>query len=117
MKRYLAIFLLTLLPLQFAWAAIAVYCDHKTAVAAEHPSHHSHEHLPADPQETGQNADSSTAMDHDCAVCQLGCAAPLVIDLKTATAAVSDDHPLHHLVMVSQPSAERPERPKWPMLA
>jgi hypothetical protein len=117
MKRYLAIFLLVLLPLQFSWAAMASHCQHETVVTVQHPGHHSHEHSSAEHPETVENADSSAAIDHDCATCHLGCAAALVSDLTTTTVAVSENHPLHLQVMASQPSIERPERPKWPMLA
>jgi len=117
MKRYLAIFLLVLLPLQFSWAAMASYCQHETSVTAQHPGHHSHDHASADHPEAAQNSEPSACMDHDCATCHLGCTAALVSDLNTTTAAASDDHPLHLQVMASQPSTERPERPKWPVLA
>ena len=116
MKRYLAIFLLMLLPLQFSWAAMAGYCEHETAVSAKHPGQHSHDHTSVDHQETVQNAEPS-CMDHDCAACHLGCAASLVNDLNTTTAAVSDNHALHLQVIASQHLRERPERPQWPVLA
>jgi hypothetical protein len=117
MKRYLAIFLLVLLPLQFSWAAMAGYCEHETAVSSKHPGHHSHDHASAEHPETAQSAEPSACMDHDCATCHLGCAAALVSDLNTTTVSVSDNHPFHLQVMASQPSTERPERPKWPVLA
>ena len=117
MKKYLAIFLLMLLPSQFSWAAFAGYCEHETAVSAKHQGQHSHDHASVDHQETGQHAEPSSCMDHDCAACHLGCAAALVNDLNTLTAAVSDDHPLHLQVIASQHLRERPERPKWPVLA
>jgi hypothetical protein len=113
MKRYLAIFLLVLLPLQFSWAAMAGYCEHESAVTAEHPGHHSHDHASADQQEFNKNV----AQSHDCATCHMGCAAALVSDLSIITAAASDDHPLHFQVIASQLSRERPERPQWPVLA
>jgi hypothetical protein len=117
MKRYLAIFLLVLLPMQFSWAAMAGYCQHETGVTAQHPGHHAHDHATADHQESSAKTAPSACMDHDCATCHLGCAAALVSDLKTTTVAISDDHPLHLQVMASQPSTERPERPQWPVLA
>ena len=117
MKKYLAIFLLMLLPTQFSWAAFAGYCEHETAVSAKHQGQHSHDHASVDHQETGQHAEPSSCMDHDCAACHLGCAAALVNDLNTLTAAVSDDHPLHLQVIASQHLRERPERPRWPVLA
>jgi hypothetical protein len=117
MKRYLAIFLLVLLPLQFSWAAMASHCQHETGVMAQHTGHHTHDHATADHQGSSENATTLTGLDHDCATCHLGCAAALVSDLKTITVAVSNDHPLLLQAMASQPSTERPERPKWPVLA
>ena len=117
MRRYLAIFLLVLLPLQFSWAAMASYCEHETSVTAKHPGHHTHDHASVDHQESSKNSPQSAGMDHDCATCHMGCAAALVNDLNTTTAAVSDDNPLHPQVIVSQLSRERPERPNWPVLA
>ncbi|NCV41106.1 MAG: hypothetical protein EBW11_11190 [Betaproteobacteria bacterium] len=40
MRKFLAIFLLVLLPLQFSWAAVAGYCQHEAGVTANHPGHH-----------------------------------------------------------------------------
>jgi hypothetical protein len=117
MKKYLAMFLLMLLPTQFSWAAFAGYCEHETTVSAKHQGQHSHDHASVDHQETGQHAEPSSCMDHDCAACHLGCAAALVNDLNTLTAAVSYDHPHHLQVIASQHLRERPERPKWPVLA
>ena len=117
MKRYLAIFLLVLLPLQFSWAAMAGYCEHETTVTAKHQGHHSHDHAAADTQESGKNTAQSVCMDHDGAACHLGCAATPVSDLNMTTVAVSDNHPLHLQVIVSLLSRERPERPQWPVFA
>jgi hypothetical protein len=118
MKKFLAIFLLVLLPLQVSWAAMSSYCGHETRVNATHPGHHTHDHASVDHQESSKNSPQSAGMDHDCATCHIFCAAALVNDLNTTTAAVSDDHPLHpQVVIVSQLSRERPERPNWPVLA
>jgi hypothetical protein len=103
--------------LQFSWAAMAGYCEHENALAAKHAGHHSHDHATVDHSESGQSSAQLSCMDHDCAACHLGCAAPLVSDLNTTTAAVSDAHPLHLQATSSQLSSERPERPKWPLLA
>lgn len=55
MLRLFAAFLLVLLPLQFSWAAVAVYCGHEsghesgheTGPAQAHFGHHVHEHAHA----------------------------------------------------------------------
>ena len=117
MRRYLAIFLLVLLPLQYSWAAMASYCEHETSVTAKHPGHHTHDHASIDQQESSKNAPQSPGMDDDCATCHMGCAAALVSDLSKTTLAASDDHPLHLQVIASHLASERPERPQWPVLA
>ena len=55
MKKFLAIFLLVLLPLQFSWAAVAGYCQHEAGVTANHPGHHTHDHQAADNHESGKD--------------------------------------------------------------
>jgi hypothetical protein len=117
MKKFLAIFLLVLLPLQYSWAAMASYCGHETRVNATHPGHHTHDHASVDHQESSKNSPQSAGMDHDCATCHMGCAAALVSDLSKTTLAASDDHPLHLQVIASHMASERPERPQWPVLA
>jgi hypothetical protein len=44
MRRWLAILMLALLPLQFGWAAVAVYCGHESDPQAQHLGHHEHQH-------------------------------------------------------------------------
>jgi len=56
MKKFLAIFLLVLLPLQFSWAAMASYCEHETSVTATHPGHHTHDHASVDQKESSKNS-------------------------------------------------------------
>jgi len=117
MKRYLAIFLLVLLPLQFSWAAVAGYCQHESEVTANHPGHHSHDHQAADQHEPVKDGVSSAGVHHDCATCHLGCSAALASDLTTPTAAADRDYPFDYDVDPSLALTERPERPQWPTLA
>lgn len=44
MRRWLAVFLLILLPLQLSWAVAATYCGHEADPAARHVGHHEHRH-------------------------------------------------------------------------
>jgi len=48
MRRWLAIFLLVLLPAQLGWAAVGVYCAHESGAAADHFGHHAHRHTEDD---------------------------------------------------------------------
>ncbi len=117
MKKFLAIFLLVLLPLQYSWAALSSYCEHETSVTAKHPGHHTHDHASVDHQESSKKSSKSAGMDHDCATCHLGCTAALVSNLGKITVEASYDNPLHLQVIPSPLSRERPERPQWSVLA
>ncbi|MDT7838492.1 hypothetical protein [Aquabacterium sp. OR-4] len=44
MRRWFAILLLALLPLQFSWAAVAAYCSHEATPQGPHIGHHEHHH-------------------------------------------------------------------------
>jgi hypothetical protein len=117
MKRWMMIFLLFLLPLQFSWAAVASYCQHESEVTANHPGHHSHDHQAADQHESSKDGVSSAEVHHDCATCHLGCSAALASDLTMPGAATDRDHPFDYRFNPSRALIERPERPQWPALA
>jgi hypothetical protein len=117
MKRFLAIILLALLPLQFSWAAVAGYCQHESEVTANHLGHHSHDHQAADQHEPVKDGASSAEAHHDCATCHLGCSVALASDLTTPTAAADRDYPFDYNVNPSLALTKRPERPQWPTLA
>ncbi len=95
-RRLLAIVLLTILPLQFSWAAVAAYCAHESSAASDHLGHHDHQHsapalaLGDGPGEVYAAAASGDAQwsqvdgqapapqaDKDCGTCQLAAAQPI----------------------------------------
>lgn len=93
MRRWLAIFLLLLLPAQYSWAAVAVYCAHEQGKSVKHAGHHQHAH-----KEAGHSAGETThasheggkapgGVDNDCSTCHLGAAQSL--PPQSALAAVS----------------------------
>lgn len=111
MRRWLLIFVLALLPLQFSWAAVARYCGHENAApgSGTHFGHHPHEHTaaPADAKLVGAEVDD------DCASCHLGCAQPIPVDPFSAMPSLSppriarpDAMPPSHV----PPGLERPDR-------
>jgi len=67
MKRYLLIFLLFLLPLQFTWAAAASYCAHEETSSAPHFGHHVHKHDKAEDSDKGKT--QTIKADTDCDYC------------------------------------------------
>lgn len=44
MKKLILIFLLCIVPLQFAWAAAGAYCQHEQGTSSSHFGHHAHSH-------------------------------------------------------------------------
>lgn len=113
MRRWLAILMLVLLPLQSVWAAAAAYCQHETGADAQHFGHHEHKHHQG-LTDTSNSADASSfAVDSDCAVCHAGCAAATVevpsIVVDASRPAIT---PWHPHAPVAPPTAQ-PERPNW----
>ncbi|MDH1765571.1 hypothetical protein ABE607_16300 [Comamonas aquatica] len=140
MRRFLAIFLLTMLPLQFSWAAVATYCGHESQASTGHFGHHDHDHdhehhadagsdagpavdagadLTSSPDEVGgANGDKApSAMDLDCGHCHGTCSAMLTLPmglpgaLSTALPSVTVDK------TGGAHAPTRPERPQWLPLA
>ena len=115
--------MLALLPLQFSWAAVAVYCEHETQ-GAGHFGHHEHQHdadagphgdAAPDADATGDKAPG--AMDLDCGHCHGQCSVMLSLPLAPpglpSTAlpgATTDEAGGAH-------APTRPERPQWLRLA
>ncbi|HAY11619.1 MAG TPA: hypothetical protein DCY18_17090 [Thauera sp.] len=123
MRRFLAIVLLAMLPLQFSWAAVASYCEHETQ-GTGHFGHHEHEHH----ADAGPNAEPAPeadapgdkapgAMDLDCGHCHGQCSvmptlqAKVPVTLSTAppSASANEASGAH--------APARPERPQWLRLA
>lgn len=69
MRRFISLFLLLLLPLQFAFAAAAPYCALEKAKIAAHFGHH--EHADAPTPEPSSDGDDKGKL-HDCGICHLG---------------------------------------------
>lgn len=90
MRRYLIIFFIAFLPLQFAWGAAARYCVHEKADKVSHFGHHAHVHTVSVPESALTGALGGTD-DPDCNDCHLGCAQPLpatVLSFSVASSAI-----------------------------
>lgn len=122
MRRWLAIVLLALLPLQFSWAAVAAYCAHEAG--GSHVGHHEHQHhgvATPDTAADGDDAQADTklpgAADADCGHCHGGCAGVLAA-VAIAHAASPRGRPViapEKSVRARAPTP--PERPQWAALA
>jgi len=120
MRRWLAILMLTLLPLQFSWAAVAAYCGHETGKHAQHLGHHEHQHTgQAATDADGAPADQKTpaGFDFDCGHCHGSCASmpALAGDMTPLTLASHPVTPVEGIVRTLAQSP--PERPQWLPLA
>jgi len=123
MRRFIAILLLVLLPLEFSWAAVTSYCGSETGAAADHIGHHDHaSHCQggklADPG-SKNNADGASSPESgaDCGHCHGSCVG--MIDVVSpfepllpgsATPGLGDHSLAEHV-------PAQPERPQWAPLA
>ena len=73
MTRWLLLFFVFVMPVQFAWSASAVYCKHENTPAASHFGHHVHVHKGADVQKAAgleDPAGTNVQLTHfDCSYC------------------------------------------------
>lgn len=110
MRRLIALLLLLLLPLQFAWAAAGTYCQHESGDQSWHFGHHAHLH-------DDEPADAPSGTHSDCASCQFktkSVAQDLPVQPTTAVAQSRPD--TRHLLPATSPPS-RIDRPKWAGLA
>ena len=103
MRRFIAILLLMLVPLQAAFGAAANYCQDERAEVASHFGHHEHEGAPVvvDTSEEG-----SSWTEADCQICHLA-SAQAAVSFEAAVClnaqnvihppetAAQTDHPQH----------------------
>lgn len=120
MRRWFAILMLALLPLQFSWAAVAAYCGNETGQHAEHLGHHEHQHTDqakADQDSAPADQKAPAGFDFDCGHCHGTCAsmpAPLGDTSPLALAS----HPVTPVEGIVRTLAQSPpERPQWLPLA
>ena len=109
-RRVLAVFLLLVLPLQFAFAAAAPYCALEKVTVASHFGHHEHPDAPA-PEPSDEGGDKGKL--HECGVCHLGSGQvhPAIVSIAALPAApvmtaLRDSRQPQHL----QEPTERPPR-------
>lgn len=107
MRRWLALFLLVLLPLLSGWSAASGYAGNLSDTHAEHRVHH---------DDSPHGDAPSTAAHADCDHCH----SPGVTHLSLRSSAQPVARKLHTLwtdVALRAPPMSLPERPKWARLA
>jgi hypothetical protein len=109
MSRWLTIFLLFVLPVQFAWSAAAAYCQHEDAPAKTHIGHHVHEHL-------GESSSAKAGKllgDNDCGYCHFSVVKPMVSEaVKLDSTATFSLHAASKKTFSSR-GPDLLERPNW----
>lgn len=113
MRRFVALLLLVLLPLQAVWAAAAPYCQHESEAQGHHIGHHQPEHAHDTPGDDGGGATSAHT---DCHTCHGGTV--LAQEVRMLQVMAASAQPVPTLVHgLPAPPAERPDRPSWLALA
>jgi hypothetical protein len=113
MRRALILFLLCLLPFQFAWAMAASYCAHERNPAVQHFGHHDDGcHTTSDSSDGGKQDGKS--LDHHCHL-------PGFLGVPYASAAAAHER-AHRMPLDGEGSypslpLHPPERPQWLRLA
>lgn len=116
MRRWFAILLLMLLPLQAIWAAAAPYCQHEESPTAMHVGHHTHEHQGSEADDQKPSSSSSFADHADCHVCH-GAAAAVPALTGSSAIAGHTDAVAAWLQSLPRPPVFPPDRPNWSRLA
>jgi hypothetical protein len=123
MRRWLTIFLLFVLPVQYAWSAAAPYCQHEQAPAKTHIGHHAHEHhadgdagTKASGKHLGDPSPGKSGKlvgDNDCGYCNLSFAKPMksVAPQLDSLAAFNLDPAFNPAFSSREP--DMLERPNW----
>lgn len=117
MRRWLALLLIALLPVQFVWAAAAPYCQHETSSKANHIGHHEHQHKDADASGHKHQQDVEKTKkifgDEDCGYCHFSA----TISMRAVSIAVlaisADSHSAAATLLLPMRDPEPVDRPKW----
>jgi hypothetical protein len=110
MRRWIAIALLALLPMQWTWALAAAYCADETAPAAAHFGHHDAQGhagsaTPPEPMADGGTADTDTTVGGhaDCASCHLGALQTAMAHAPVFAVALPSEHATRYARHLPEP--------------
>jgi ABC-type nickel/cobalt efflux system permease component RcnA len=118
MRRWFAIFLLVLLPLQFSWAAVAAFCEHESEAQAQaqHLGHHEHQQAGHAGEALDNDAavtDGLAVVDMDCGHCHTNCCS-MPAALGTLALVTLGSRPCPPAVCALSTLVQNPpERPQW----
>lgn len=125
MRKWFLIFLLAVLPLQYAWSAAAAYCGHEQE-KSQHFGHHAHQHKAeashdgdgnangdGDGHTGGKGKPPKVKVHADCAVCHHAVQASLLAAAPPQPGAGGDAYPPASDPRFSSHIADGPKKPDW----
>ena len=116
MRRLLVLLMLCLLPFQMSWAAVVEYCGHEQEKASQHFGHHDDEHKAFSEKSDSDNQPGKFDLGHD--HCHMSGFLGFLNE-AASLASVPPAQPSLRYDEAVYPSLalDRPERPKWRVLA
>ncbi|MGI4848200.1 MAG: cation efflux protein, CzcI family [Janthinobacterium lividum] len=114
MKKFLLIFLLIVLPVQYSWAAAVAYCTHEKEQST-HFGHHVHQHQGQKSDDNGSN--KLVKVHSDCSVCQFAAHAPLTSFTPDIAIPVLVTHWATNIVRFTSHIPDTPPVPDWRLVA
>lgn len=116
MRRWFAVLLLALLPLQFSWAAVTAYCEHESEAQSQHLGHHEHSHAGSAGIDNGSQPagqEGPAAPDVDCGHCHGSCCSMPALAGALVPPALSSRPVALVEGSVRTVAQNPPERPQW----
>ncbi|WP_167758753.1 DUF2946 family protein [Zemynaea arenosa] len=117
MRRFFAILLLLIVPLQFSWAAASIACTHESGKGSMHFGHHIHVHKAhsetKDDKGAGGAAKKPPGSDSDCPFCHAFSASPNGESLAGLPADINGDPVSSAIELHPNLHPDLPERPNW----
>lgn len=122
MRRWFALFLFVMLPLQFTWTAVAAYCAHEGPAAAAHVgllhhgdgNDHAHGGFDVGPEPEGEAPGPHADHHHHC---HGHCMALVDATVTAPVHGAAHARPLPPDPGAAEHVATPPERPQWARLA
>lgn len=112
MKRFILIAMLCVLPYQFAWAAVSIYCDYDEQGETDaHFGHHSH-HADGDKAKAPM---SKAGLGLGCDHCHHGSTLALYFAVMVKLSPPPTPFILISTARPPDPAVAEPERPNWPI--
>jgi hypothetical protein len=108
-KKLLIILMLLVLPFQFSWATVAVYCQHEQGATAQHFGHHNHQHHGKADQP--DHKEKLSQVHNDCGYCHAASPAFFFASLLLTDMPLGSEQVVSHVFSFSSHIPDGPRRP------